>query len=117
MGIADRSDSRSPERKDEVILLLALAYFSNGIGIERLVCMVIGIELEKRLPPVMTAIALGKVFVCQDVDVFSALQVTILMPVMDHLMAPVCHHLGKLDHLLRVGTSIKLLACNCVRQP
>jgi hypothetical protein len=76
--------------------------------------MIIGIELEERLPPVMTAITLSKVIIGQDADVFGALQVTVLMPIVDDLMAPVCHHLGKLDYLLRVGTGIKLFGCNCV---
>jgi hypothetical protein len=38
------------------------------------------------------------------------------MPVVDHLMAPVCHHFAEFDYLLRVGTGIKLFTRNCVRQ-
>ena len=108
MSITDRSNSTAPERKDEVMLLLALAHLPNGIGIECLVCVILGVELEERLAPVMTAITLGKVIVCQDADVFRALQVAILMPIVDNLMPSLGHHLPEFDNLLRIGACIKL---------
>jgi hypothetical protein len=76
--------------------------------------MVIGIELEERLAPVMTAIALSEVFISQDADVFGTLKVAVLMAIMDDFMASVCHHFAEFDYLLRVGTGIKLFGCNCV---
>jgi len=58
VSVTDGSDSRSPEWQDEVILPFALAYLPDGIGVERLVCVILGVELEERLAPVMTAILL-----------------------------------------------------------
>jgi hypothetical protein len=76
--------------------------------------MIIGIELEERLPPVMGSIRFSEVIIGQDADVFCALKVTVLMTVMYDFMAPVGHHLAKFDHLLRVGTGIKLFGRDCV---
>jgi hypothetical protein len=59
MGIADRTHSRSPERQNEIVLQLPLSYLGNGIAIEGLVRMVIDIELEEGLAPVMRSVRLG----------------------------------------------------------
>ncbi len=53
MGIADRTHSAAPERQDEVMLLLALPYLTNGISVEGTICVIIRVELEEGLAPVM----------------------------------------------------------------
>jgi len=57
-----------------------------------------------------------EVLVCQDADVFRALQVAILMPVVNDCMSSGSHHLTKLNYLLRVSAGIKLFTRNRVRQ-
>jgi hypothetical protein len=48
--------STTPEWQDKVMLLLALAYLTDGIGEERLVGVIVHVKLEERLAPVMRSI-------------------------------------------------------------
>ena len=97
------------------MLALALANLTDGIGEECLVGMIVHVKLEERLAPVMRAVGLLKVIVGQYANVFRASKNTILMPIVDDLMPSVGHHLPELNYLLRVCTSVKLFAGNCVR--
>ena len=115
MSVTDWTNTATPEWQDKVMLALALANLTNGIGEERLICMVIHVELEEGFAPVMRAVGLLKVIVGQHANVFRASKNTILMPVVDDLMPSVGHHLPELNYLLRVCTSVKLFAGNCVR--
>ena len=98
------------------MLALTLANLTDGIGEERLVGVISGIKLEEGLAPVMCAVGLLEVIVGQHRDVFRAVQNAILMPIVDDLMSTGCHHLPELNYLLRIGTSVKFLACNSVRK-
>jgi hypothetical protein len=115
MSVTDWTNTATPERQDKVILALALAYFTNGIGKERLVGVIVHVELEEGFAPVMRAVGLLKVIVGQYANVFRASKNTILMPVVDDFVTSVGHHLPELNYLLRVCTSVKLFAGNCVR--
>jgi hypothetical protein len=53
MSVTDWTDTRTPERQDEVMLLFALAYLANGISEEGLVCMIVHVKLEERLAPIV----------------------------------------------------------------
>jgi hypothetical protein len=59
MGIADRSDSSPPKGQDEVKLLLALPYLSDGISVEGTISVIIDIELEEGLAPIVRSVRLG----------------------------------------------------------
>ena len=108
------TNAATPKWQDEIVLLLSLANLANSIGEERLIRMVVGIKLEERLAPVVTAVALLEVVICQYANVFSAAKNAIFMPVVDDLMSAIGHHLTKLDYLLSICTGIKLFASNCV---
>jgi hypothetical protein len=115
MGIADWPDSATPEGKDEVKLLLALPYLSDGISVEGLVGMVIDIELEEGLAPIVIPIGNLPVLVLQHRDMLGADQVRVSMTVVQYLMPSVSHHFAEFNNLLRVSTGVEFLACYGVR--
>jgi len=115
MSVTYWTNTRTPERQDEVMLALTLANLTDGIGEERLVGVISGIKLEEGLAPVMCAVGLLEVIVGQHRDVFRAVQNAILMPIVDDLMSTGCHHLPELNYLLRIGAGVKLFAGNSVR--
>jgi hypothetical protein len=53
MSVTDWTNTTTPERQDEIMFLLALAYLTNGVGEERLIGMVSHVELEERLAPIV----------------------------------------------------------------
>ena len=116
MSVTDWTNTRTPEWQDKVMLALALANLSDGISEERLVGMIIHVELEEGFAPIVRAVGLLKVIVGQYANVFRAVQNAIFMPIMDDIMPSLGHHLAELNNLLRVGASVKLFAGNCVRK-
>jgi hypothetical protein len=58
--------SGTPERQNEVVLLLPLAYFVYGVLVERLISIVVGIELEEVFAPIVVAISLLPIIIGQD---------------------------------------------------
>ena len=77
--------------------------------------MVIHVELEECLAPVVTAIGLLEVIVGQYANMLRADKVRVFVTIVDHFMASICHHLAELNYLLSICTGVKLLAGNCVR--
>ncbi len=92
------------------MLLLALPYLTNGISVKGTICVIIRVELEEGLAPVMRAIAFLPIAIRDYRNMFCALQIGILMPVVQDLMAAPSHHLCEFDNLLRVGAGVKCLA-------
>jgi len=114
VGIADRTNSRSPERQDEVMLLLAKPNLPDGISVKGAIGVIVHVEFEERLAPIVISVSYLPVLVLQNGNMFSTIQHRIPVPVVQDLMPSGSHHLAEFDHLLRISTGVKLFAGYCV---
>jgi hypothetical protein len=116
VSVTNGSNARAPERQDEVPVLLPFADLNDGVLVERLVGMVVDIELEEASSPVVVAIRDFQITIGCDCDVLMAVYLRVFMSVVNDVVASGLHHLGKLNDLLSISTGNILRAGNCVRK-
>jgi hypothetical protein len=105
----------TPEKKKKVVVLLALANLSNGALIEDLIAVIRSIMFEELLLPVIVPIGLLKEMIVCNIHLLCALNLGLIMSIVDHRMPTSVHHLAEFKCLLSKGAGAIVFAGDSVR--